>query len=441
MPGASGIETSRPWWVHQTWSRGTLARRVGRDVDEVRAESVEGIAAGPGLDDLAVVAHHVVEREGVLRVVARVEFVAEVVAGEGQRPARVLLLEVAGEVGGEGDLRLDLLLAVAEVIVGDDRDDHPGGGAAGQLEGTALVVTLIRVARAHAVAPLPLARRIPVRQAEVLLGELGQVRGEDDAAGVPRPVLDVQPGVVLGEGGVAGVAEDRLDEVEVAHQAAGREEAGLHRPGRAVAGDLGADDRPEQQRDEGAERLGPVGRERDDQQVGRRRDRGPEQRGEDRPGDGLLVARDRQAPLGDVERPLRGAPVALRVVQHAVAHPVRADVVVAVDVRVIREREQAGEPVAREDQRLAGQAERRRQAEVGEVVVQEGLDPPVGRALRPRRPGVASRPVDQLGREPVRLRQPPDARAGAAAVDPEGFIELRSECFGIHEPISQMPPD
>ena len=91
---------------------------------------------------------------------------------------------------------------------------------------------------------------VPGRQAELLLGEPGEVRGEHDAAGMAGPVLDVEGGVVLRQVGVARIAEDRLDEVEVADQAAGSEEADFHRLLRADAGYLGTDDRPQEQRDE-----------------------------------------------------------------------------------------------------------------------------------------------------------------------------------------------
>ena len=78
---------------------------------------------------------------------------------------------------------------------------------------------------------------------------------EDDATAVAGPMFHVQPGVVAGEERVAPVAENRLDKIEVAHQAAGREEAHLHAFFRADAGDFGADNRPQQQGDKRAHRL------------------------------------------------------------------------------------------------------------------------------------------------------------------------------------------
>ena len=73
-------------------------------------------------------AQHVfaVVREQVIEVVTRrlaraagAVFLAVVDAREGQRAARVLFLCEAMEIGRKADLRLDLLLAVAEVVIGD----------------------------------------------------------------------------------------------------------------------------------------------------------------------------------------------------------------------------------------------------------------------------------------------------------------------------------
>ena len=65
------------------------------------------------------------QRPVVRPVIFGVEIAAQIVAGEAQGPAGVLLLDVAVEVGGVADLRLHFLLAVAEVVVGDERDDDP----------------------------------------------------------------------------------------------------------------------------------------------------------------------------------------------------------------------------------------------------------------------------------------------------------------------------
>ena len=83
----------------------------------------------------------------------------------------MLLLEAARKVGGERDLGLDLLLAVAEVVVGDQGDHHTRGGTAGQLERTAVVVKLVWLSPGHPVAALALGGGLPGRQAQLFLGE------------------------------------------------------------------------------------------------------------------------------------------------------------------------------------------------------------------------------------------------------------------------------
>ena len=86
---------------------GRVARRVPpRAIAEQREHLGEAVA---GRHD-----PHLVRREPV----------AEVEGGERQRPARVLLLRQAEEVGAVADLGLHFLLAVAEVVVGDQGDHH-----------------------------------------------------------------------------------------------------------------------------------------------------------------------------------------------------------------------------------------------------------------------------------------------------------------------------
>ena len=55
------------------------------------------------------------------------------------------------------------------------------------------------------------------------------MRRQNDAAGVAGPVHHVERGIVLGKIGIAAVAEDALHEIQIAHQAGGREEPDLHR--------------------------------------------------------------------------------------------------------------------------------------------------------------------------------------------------------------------
>ncbi len=103
-------------------------------------------------------------------------------------------------------------------------------------------------------------------------------------ARMTQPVWPVQcstssAGVVFRQVRIAGVAEDALHEIQVADQAAGREEADLHRLLRISPGGR-ADDRAQQQRDEQPGLILLVAGEGQGQQVGGRAQRLGKQGGE-----------------------------------------------------------------------------------------------------------------------------------------------------------------
>ncbi len=333
----------------------------------------------------------------------------------------MLLLGVAEQVRGVGDLGLDLLLAVAEVVVGDDGHDDAASVPRTDLEGAAAVVALVLLLPAHPVSLLPVGGLAGVGQPELLLRHPGQVRRQDDAAGVAGPGLRGEGRVVLGEVGVARIAEDALDEVEVRDQTARDDEPGLHPLLAHRAGHLRRHEGAELQGDEARGRLRLVGAVGQDLVDLWRLERAGEEASECGLGDGDLVVRDRQTALGDVEDPGGGPAVVGRVVEHAVDEPVAREQGRGEAVPVEGERELARqarlvehEGPSREPGALAG---------VGEVVVEEGLDPPVGsaepvgqppaqlplsredRTRQPRRLGVL---------EPLRQGQP---QLGQAEVD------------------------
>ena len=377
--------------AHQQRDRGLLtvgagpgdrlvAHRVvgaGGDQDHGRIVDGDGGAVLAHLEAAGIALDDVLEGQALGRVGVGV-LLAQVVARVCDGAAGVLLLHAAEEVGRVPDLGLDLLLAVAEVVVRDDGDDDAALVASHALEGLAVVVELVLALPALAVAALTLGGLLPGGQAQLLLGQGGQVRGEDDAAGVAGPGLRGQGGVVLRQVGVAAVAEDALDEVQVGDQAAGGDEADLHGALGGEAGDLGHDDGAQQQGHEAACRVLLPRGPRQRQQVVGGLDGVGQQTGEDVARDGDLVIGDRQAPLGDVEDAGGGAAVVAGVVQHAAEHLKALDVVGGETGGVRRQGQsprQAG---------LVQDESRARQLRCGgralQVGVEEGLDALVGSA-------------------------------------------------------------
>jgi hypothetical protein len=78
------------------------------------------------------------------------------------------------------------------------------------------------------------------------------MRGKNHAAGVSCPVLHVKTSVIFRQIGITGVAKDRLDEIQVADQSSRREEVNLHSLLETDSGNLGTNNGPKQERDEGS---------------------------------------------------------------------------------------------------------------------------------------------------------------------------------------------
>ena len=306
---------------------------------------------------------------------------ALVVGTVGAGTTGVLLLGQSEEVRGVGDLGLDLLLAVAEVVVGDNGEDDSGLVTGAQLERLALVVELRLVGPAHAVATLAVGGLVDVRQTEVDLADEIEVRGQDDAAAVAGPSRGLQSGVVGGQQRVPGIAENTFDEVEVGDQTAGSEEAGLH----ATFGDEARDPRhhegTQQQGHPGVgltlNRLG--GRVRKQGVLRRGLEGEVKETGEDVDRDGLLVVGDSQTALRDMEDAGGGATIVARVVEHAVGDPVTRDQVGGELVTVDGEGKGSGQAGLIESQGGFGQVGMDGGV-LAEVTVDECLDASVSRA-------------------------------------------------------------
>ena len=262
---------------------------------------------------------------GVFDVQIAAEFFAQIVARINESAARVFLLAQAKKIRREADLRFDLFLAIAEIVVRDDRHHRARGIAGAQFERLAAIVAFRLGLPAHAVAALAFRGLFEREQTKRLFGQLDQMRREDHATGVAGPMLRIQARVVFRQVGIAAVAENRLHEIEVAHQSARGEKPDLHREFRRKPFNPWQHEGTQKQRNP---RLGlrrfAVG-ERQAQQIGRRRKGLAQQFGERVARHGDLVGGNRQAPFGDVKTPLRGAPVVFGIVQHPLLHAVRAD--------------------------------------------------------------------------------------------------------------------
>src|SRR5580692_10275129 len=127
----------------------------------------------------------------LLDVNVAAELLAEIVTRKNQRAAGVLLFAIAVKIRRETDLRLDLFLAVTEIIVGDERDDYARFVTAGELERAAVVVNFTFTFPAHPVAALAFGGLVKMWQTDGFFRGLDQMRRENDAARVSRPMFGV----------------------------------------------------------------------------------------------------------------------------------------------------------------------------------------------------------------------------------------------------------
>jgi len=144
-----------------------------------------------------------------------VEVFTEIVASEGECATSVLFFSQPNEVGGETDLGLHLFFAVAEVVIGDSCDDSARCIAASEFESAAIVIEFVFLFPAHAVTLLALGGVSDVGQAKFFLRGAHQVRGKDNATAGACPMLRIEGGIIISNKGVASVAKNRFDEVEV----------------------------------------------------------------------------------------------------------------------------------------------------------------------------------------------------------------------------------
>ena len=201
------------------------SRKRCRDVNKVGKSAIDCVAFRLGVDELRVIADHIVQGAAVSEAGVGVKLFAQVVCGEDDR-AGMLFLDVAIEVRRVADLRLNLLFAIAEIIVGDKRDDHSRVGAAGEFECLAVVCShQFRPLPTHTVRRLAVGRLADVRQAEARgFGHPREVR----RTRITAPVWPVQcsmssPASFSGRRRVAaGAARSTRAKSDLPNQAAGR---------------------------------------------------------------------------------------------------------------------------------------------------------------------------------------------------------------------------
>ena len=313
-----------------------------------------------------------------VEVFVELKIFTEIVAGEHDGATGVFLFATAEEIRGVAELSLHLFFAVAEIVVGNERDDDAGRIAGGELEGGTVVVALGGVFPAHAVASLTRRGVVEGRETKLFFRQRAEMGSDDNTAGVTGPRLRIEGGVVFWEMRIAGVAEDAFDKIKVRDEGARNEEAGLHGTLRREAGDGGAHHWAQVERNETLSGCGLGGGEGEPKKFDGRVEGVLQQAAKNGRGDRFLIVGNRQAAFGDVENAGRGAAVAAGVVEDALARPVGREDVALVGVATGGQGQDAGEAGAVEDEG-GGRDPRGLRVRI-EVVVEKVLDTLIHRA-------------------------------------------------------------
>ena len=138
-----------------------ICHAVFRHVNEIRKRLIDSVALVLQRHKGCVVAGDIGKRAVVVTTTVRHKLVTQTETGKCQGSAGVFFFQVAGEVGRVAQLGLDLFLAVPEIVVGNECDDHTLFGATCQFEGRAVVVFLVRwtTSTCHRVSDDPWLRR------------------------------------------------------------------------------------------------------------------------------------------------------------------------------------------------------------------------------------------------------------------------------------------
>ena len=139
-----------------------LEARVFRDIDDVRVMTVHRIAVGLQLGGITEQFHGLPETpRHFQREVRRGDLLGQIVARKNKRTPGMLLLGIAEKIRRHAKLGFDLLLAVAEVVVGNDGDNDASFVPRGDFEWRAVVVGLVGRFPTHAITALTLGGLVP----------------------------------------------------------------------------------------------------------------------------------------------------------------------------------------------------------------------------------------------------------------------------------------
>ncbi len=260
---------------------------------------------------------------------------AQVVAGVHLCATGMLLLGKPEQVRRKTDLGFHFFLAVTKIVVGDDRDHTTVFIAAGELEGTTVIVEFIRILPAHAVAHLPFVGLAEVRQSQILFLQLNEVGRKDDPPGVPRPVSHIQSGVVDWQMRVAPVAKDAFHKIQIGRHGGRRKKTNLERFLLCEPFNCRANDRTQQKGNPSVHRPFRFRCKRQLRQPIRSLKGSPK----NFPGGihrhGFFIVGNRQAIFHHVEHPLGCALILRGIVQDALCHAVRIQDLVAICLAVL----------------------------------------------------------------------------------------------------------
>ncbi len=335
-----------------------LEEGVIRHVEDGRIGAVDRVALRFDRDAVAQIFHHVLESMPVGLVpdnAAELKILAQVEAGEGQGAAGVFLLGQAEEIGGVTELGFHLFLAVPEIVVGNQGDHHALPSAAGDLEGGAVVVEFVLGLPAHAVAFLPVIGLGDMGETHFFFRQGEQLGRQNHTAGVAGPFGDIQPGVILRQHGIAGIAEDAFHEIEVGHHVAGGKEPGFHGFASQHSGHLRHHQRAEQQGDPGLGFLLLAAGERELQQFRRGGQGFFHQGGKGGNRHCFLVVGNGESALTDMKDPFGGPPVVFGIMEHAILHAVAFDDIRVEFIFVLGQGEGAGQTVPVQGKAVGGE--------------------------------------------------------------------------------------